>query len=664
MNTLRKLASAVRRGISATSVVWRWRFVLGLVALGLLLFLLLGVKPWNLPGETGKLKDIVRLYSWWAALANFAAALVLIGLCPWWARSRVPPSDSPRPQPRWFWPMMVIAMVTTAGFAALRLGHSLWDDEEYTLRRSVLGIYKETEDGTPELRRLRWEDTLFSYKKPNNHVFYSVLSRLSLGVWSWSAPPHGLPFAEWAYRLPAYLAGIASVAALGWLLADFGWSLAGVAAAFLLALHPWHLRYASEARGYSLLLLLIPLLLLAWKRGMERGSWRAWTTFGVCQFLLLWTWPGIVYLLLLLNLGTVILFLTGRVPLAAAGRWFFCTAAAGMLVVQLMLPLVPQMMAYLEKFSRSAGDFSWERCRTIFSHYAVGVSWHQTGDGTYPELIPGVLASPELAAWLGIAAAVLIAAGAVVFCRRSPVALVAGVTLALAPGLSALHAAVRAFPVFEWYFLYGILAVCAFTAVALVRLGEGLSKIRPLRHAGSVPVVVFLAAYALLTHPVRAWHLENPIQRLRESVLMTRPSLDPGHPAQKDIMTVGFVIIPHVYDAHVRVARSPEKFFDLLRQADATNKPLFVNVGHPWAANHECPVQWAALHDESLFEEPVILLGIDGGVDRVIARYRPGAMATYDFRSERIPQDPQNRPAWYGGGVTDPRGTLESSRDE
>ena len=652
MKTLRELVPGIGCGFSGIPVLLRWRLSLGVVALGLLLYGLCGAKPWNLPSDATKLRDIVRLYSWWAAVGNLAAVLVLIGLCPWWAGSRGSAAHEtpPRTVPRWFWPLIGLAMLITAGFALPRLSHSLWDDEEYALRRSVLGTYKETEGDVPELRRLAWEDTFFSYKKPTNHVFYSVLSRLSLGAWSWGADPRGLPFAEWAYRLPAYLAGIASIAALGWLLADFGWASAGVVAAFLLALHPWHLRYASEARGYSLVLLLIPLLLLAWKRGMERGTWPAWMAFGACQFLLLWTWPGVLYLLVILNLGTVAVFCCRKVPVAWAGRWFFCTAVAGMLVVQFMLPLVPQMREYLAKFSRTAGDFSWERCRSIGSHLGLGAAWRQTGDGTYMEVVPGIFSSPERVGVLAIAVAILIGIGLVLFCRRSPLALVAGMVLLLSPVLSALHACVRGFPVFEWYFLYGILGICAFLAVTLTWLGNSLARLSPFRHAGALPAVAFLLGYGFLTHPVRAWHVSHPIQPLRESVLLTRPNFDRTDPAQQNILTVGFVIVPHVYDAHVRVARSPEKFFELLRQADAQGKVLFVNVGHPWAANRECPVQWAAIHDESLFEKPVILRGIDGGVDRVVARYRSGAMATYDFRSERIPLDPRGRPTWYSGG--------------
>lgn len=644
--------------IRRLSPTGRWRLAFALAALVLGLFVVFGAKPWDIAARAGlalKFKDIVRMYSWWAALINLGGVLLLFGICPWWTgsvrraemgdrSSNIRHQTSNIRRPRWFWPLVAVAMLITAGSASLRLNHSLWDDEEYALRRGVLGAYERKGDNPPKLDRLTWQETFFAYKKPTNHVFYSILARLSLGAGSLVAPAGHPYFSEWVYRLPAYLAGIASVAALAYLLADFGLAGAGVAAAFFLALHPWHLRYASEARGYSLILLLVPLLLLAWKRGMESGKWPAWAAFGACQFVLLYTWPGMLYLLLIVNVLTLIVFLLGVTPREWAGRWFVSTALAAMLVVQLMLPLMPQMLDYLRGHSPHMGFFAGERCRVIFGHFALGAPWKLTGDGTYPEIFPGILSDTGLTAALGVSALVLLFGGAVLFAKRSPLALVVGAVLLLTPVFAGLHAWWRNFPVFEWYFLYGILAICAFVAVALVWLGERLAALCRIRWIAALPVLAALLGYGLLSHPVRDWHLRHPIQQLRESVASTRPITAPLDSSQESIFTVGFVIPPLVYDAQLFMAKSPEKFFNLLRRADAENKPLYVNVGHPWTANRECPVQWAAIHDTTLFEPPVMFRGLDSGLDRVVAKYRPGAMATYQFRSERIPLPPGEWP--------------------
>ncbi len=647
MTSVSGFPSALGRWIRGLSATGRWRLAFGVVALVLAVILVFAAKPWDIAARAGsslKFKDIVRMYSWWAALVNFGGVLLLLAICPWWARGEGEETCARDPLPRWFWPLVGLAMLITAGCASLRLNHSLWDDEEYALRRGVLGAYERKGDKPVTLDRLTWQETFFAYKKPTNHVFYSILARLTLGAWSLVAP-HGHPyFSEWVYRLPAYLAGIASVGALAFLLADFGFAGAGVVAAFLLALHPWHLRYASEARGYSLILLLIPLLLLAWKRGMESGSWRAWAAFGVGQFALLHTWPGMVYLLLIVNILTLLVFLLGGAPRKWSGRWFISTALAGLLVVQLMLPLLPQMREYLGGNSPHMGFFAGERCRVIFGHLALGAPWKLKGDGVYPEIYPGIISDPGLASVLGILGLLLVLVGAVLFAKRGPLALVTGTVLLLAPLLAGLHAWWRNFPVFEWYFVYGILAICGFAAVALVGLGERLAALGGVRALTLLPAGAAILGFGILSHPVRDWHLRHPLQQIRESVASTRPIAAPLDASQDGIITVGFVIAPHVYDAQVIIAKSPEKFFNLLRRADAENKPLYVNVGHPWTANRECPVQWAAIHDTSLFEPPVMFRGLDSGLDRVVAKYRPGAMATYQFRSERIPLPPGEWP--------------------
>ena len=654
MNSPRDIISNFGKQLRGLSYTGRWRLVLSAIALVLFFILIFAAKPWDISARANhelKLKDIIRAYFWWAVLINFGGILLMVWLSPWWSRAAEPQRPSSlacTPIPRWFWPLVAAAMLITAGFAFQRLNHSLWDDEEYALRRAVIGAYERKGDAAPTLDRLSWQETFFAYKKPTNHVFYSILARLSLGGWSFVTPGNTLPFSEWAYRLPAYLAGIGSVAVLALLLADFGLPGAGVIAAFLLALHPWHLRYASEARGYAIILLLVPILLIAWKRAMETGRWRAWAVFGATQFFLLHTWPGTLYLLVIINLVTVILFLSRNAPRDFSGRWFFCTGVAGMLVVQFMLPLVPQMKNYLSQSSTHLGFFHWEELRLIFSHLALGAPWKSLAGGPYLEVQRMIFPHSETAAVLAVLLAILMVGGAWLLSKRSPLAFGAGAVLLLAPVLAGLHANLRHLPVFEWYFVYGILGVCAFSAVSLSWLGKGLAALCAYRGAAIVPAVIAIAGYGFLTQPVRVWHVQHPLQQIRESVLLTRPNFAPTNPAQKEIMTVGFVVAPHVYDAHVIMARSPDKFFELLRQADAQNKILFVNAGHPWAANRECPDQWAAIHDPTLFEPPVILHGLDPGLDRVVARYRPGAMATYQFRSERLPLPHRSRP--FSGG--------------
>src|SRR5690606_39114004 len=137
-------------------------------------------------------------------------------------------------------------MLACAAVNAPRLAHSLWDDEEYTLRRIVLGSYRVNDKGEPKLKEVPWSDTFWYYGKPNNHFLNSISARLSNSAWRVVARPTGLQFSEVGLRLPAFLAGILSIGAWAFLLRILGFPAAGALAAWLIVLHPWHMRFVPE----------------------------------------------------------------------------------------------------------------------------------------------------------------------------------------------------------------------------------------------------------------------------------------------------------------------------------------------------------------------------------------------------------------------------------
>ena len=59
-----------------------------------------------------------------------------------------------------------------------RLGQSLWEDEEYCVRRCSVGAYRVQDDGTVVVKKLPWKVTLWN-SVTTNHIFQSILSRLS-----------------------------------------------------------------------------------------------------------------------------------------------------------------------------------------------------------------------------------------------------------------------------------------------------------------------------------------------------------------------------------------------------------------------------------------------------------------------------------------------------
>jgi hypothetical protein len=80
------------------------------------------------------------------------------------------------------------------------------------------------------------------------------------------------PSEAWT-KLPAVLWGVGTVAALGMLIARRIGAAAGLVAACLLALAPFHVRYSQEFRPYSVGVFFVVASLLALDRFLERPSW-------------------------------------------------------------------------------------------------------------------------------------------------------------------------------------------------------------------------------------------------------------------------------------------------------------------------------------------------------------------------------------------------------
>jgi len=258
-------------------------------------------------------------------------------------------------------------MMLSSGWAnAPRLHFGLWGDEESTMRKSVVGQFQRGKEGKLEWDAVSWQETFFRYKDPNNHPLNSVLARLSH---EWLAVdltrPEGFYFEERAMRLPVFGAGLLGLGALAWV----GWVLGrpglGALAVLLMAAHPWFIRYGVEARGYGFLFLFTPLALVSLVKATAGGRWRWWLAFGFCQFLLLWSYPGAVHLLMALNGAALTLIFGLKGPSrkwrrAQAGRWLTANALGAVLCILLMLPLMQPLYFYL-KSARMQGPMpgSW-----------------------------------------------------------------------------------------------------------------------------------------------------------------------------------------------------------------------------------------------------------------------------------------------------------------
>lgn len=150
------------------------------------------------------------------------------------------------------------------------------------------------------------------YSLPNNHLFHTLLVRLSTQTFGQT---------EWAMRLPALLAGILAIPAIYLLGRAFSANTAtGLIAAWLLALAPIHISYSRMARGYSLLVLCTILSILALHQALK-GPHRAWwSLFVPSAFLSTYTLPsGALHLAALGSWGLFVSWREGKKPYATLG---------------------------------------------------------------------------------------------------------------------------------------------------------------------------------------------------------------------------------------------------------------------------------------------------------------------------------------------------------
>lgn len=538
----------------------------------------------------------------------------------------------------------------------MRMNFGFAHDEDYSARRVIAGSYEVGKDGVVSLKTPRWEETFFYYRKPNNHPLHSILARLCFSAWRLVAPPVEWHMREWVVRLPAWAGGVAAVGMLGVLLRRVISTRAGIVAAWLLALHPWHIRYASEARGYSLLIGLIPVVLFIWLHAIRDGRWRWWLALAAAELALVYCYPGGVYVLVVLNILTFgwLIFEARRrgdgIPL---GRWFGANCFAGMAAVQLMLPMVPQLQMYMATDeARQPLTFEWQY--NTASHFLSGVAWTNTGlrDSPYSELMPYALRHPIFFGVIVVLGAGLGLLGYFSWFRRKwPEGPIVAATLLFPGFLGFLMAKILYQALFEWYLIYLLPGFVAGIAVGTDAVGRWLapSSRRPWLAAGAAFALV--ASYAVFSQPFRHWYCAYPLEPVKEAVLATRGTLDPNDPSHRGTLTGILLGKAWYYDPHAVHIKSPEDFLALLRRADEEQKSLYVMVPHPWAAVFKTPQLWRLFNEAGLFTAYQRFQGFDQTHDRVVARYASGAVKDFDLEAfllgrEAAP-DPRHEPLAY-----------------
>ncbi len=618
------------------------RALLALVLVLLLVRVIFGHNPWQdgiaerlREGQSLRFIDYVSTWGWWAAAATApVVAVLLVTLRRWLRFEPAPelPALAAPPRPGVAWAGLVAAAVLAAAVLAWpRMSQSLFEDERYNVQWSIDGFYYQDDAGELRFLEADWRAALWYYDWPNNHVPHTWLARASLAVWRTLASPQSRLVDERVVRLPALLAGLAGIAVLAGLAWRLGHPWAGVVAAWILALHPWHLRYASEARGYTLALLFIGLLLWGWLRALEHGSWRRWAWVGALQLLLLWNYMGAVYLVALLGLATFVALVrlhAGRPSLRPQlRRWAAVCLLAGLAWIILMAPNVAQFALYLEN---EIGNVKGRWYRDLGAYFLVGLPW----GGLHPnphfwELSDAASRRPFLLRAGASVAVALAITGAWRLARGGmPRGLLLPV-LVLPPLLTVALAASTSAKVHPHYL---VLALPTWALLLALGLEGGVARLG--RGAAAAVACVALAGFAVATQAPRFQLQAIPLQPWRDSVELTRPTLDPLAPENERVLTTSFYMPATYYDPALRRFSTVDELRALLAEADASGRPLFVNYGRPRLARQRRPELVKFVNREDLFEEVATLYGLPLRGNRRVLRYRGGSAPPADLAGE------------------------------
>ena len=574
-------------------------------------------------GDAARVEDYVQAWLPRLGKVHFLLCCALLLAGPWLIgiEKDTPIVKAKPPANRSLWIITTLMIVCAAGLNSPRLFHSFWGDEEWTARRFVIGEFRTDEQGHAELHKPNWTKTLFFYRDPNNHPMFSALARLSASLVPAPTAKDEFYFREWPIRLPAFLFGLASLAALAWLASGMGLARAGSLAVLWLSLHPWYVRYSVDARGYALLLTLLPLCLGCLWRAITRGNCGWWLGFGLTEFLALWAYPGALYFVLLMNLIACGMLVTCPPP---SSRWLqwrrFATAnVIGAMLTSLMLaPLVQSMLLYLQR-ERIRGELTPAWIAETMSALFTGLPWAKWADHEMALSWARTWAhAPALVITVFAMLIITLAAGTLALWQRGVAyRWIAMLTLGTGPFIIGM-AMIQGNILYPWYLIVCLPCIAILFGAGLEHLAMRLQS----DYQRAALVAAALVIFAMATWPQVQLLRHHATEPMRESVMATRPERNPLVSDPSNVLTASIMFPSRLYDPMAEPIESVEALRQLMQQADSSKKPLFVNFADLRFFTARYPDLWALLGDTSKFTALPPVLGIDSQPERQVFKYK------------------------------------------
>ncbi len=600
-----------RKAEGALARRFAWVFVV--LAVVLAAFVIWAGRDWRMAlsmaerGAKVPTEAYVKWGMWWAALVNAFLCGLLALTSKWWAGKRLEASGVAVPgiTKR---DLMVLVLVLTAagGLRWARMDLSFYNDEAHTFRTYVAGRFRQSDDGQIAWKQLKWLDTFWLDKVGNNLMPCSVFGRLSYDAWRrFTHAPAGA-VCEAAVRLPQWIAGMMALLVL-WLAARriLGAQAAWVALV-LMALHPWSVRYSSEARAYGMLMLGVVLCIYLLQRAFEDGRWRWWLGLGLAEFLCVWSFSGVVFFLVVFN-AVILIRLVARWRWGGDGnmvlRPILGMLIGGMFALQIMLPTLPQLMEAMNLNSlKGPMGVAW------WMDALGGLLWGTRGWDGDPSnplnlALERMLAHQPLLWGVLVLEVGLLVVGFVVSVRRGglcrvlalagPVALLAGWAMMAARG-KFLH---------PWYVIYAVPVIILLLSIGCLELIKLFNANIMLRWAAILMISALGGAWLGVDCLYASRSKEN-VRGIAEIVRGAELSGGVGH----GLFAAMFSDVD-IYDPMVLGMKEPEELDDLVARARQKGVPLTVSVGR--VGMGDTALVMKRLEESGEFEPVVTLWGLE-----------------------------------------------------
>ena len=524
---------------------------------------------------------------WWGCAGGLLLILVLAATTRWWANRHAPAMDAPRPVARPVLLLLIAAVIVAILPRAPRLTHSFWNDEEVTMQDYAHGEWKKSKDGQFKFRPVPWRDTVFYNRGGSNHTLNSVITRATLDGTAFLRSGEALErgeFSEAVARAIPFLASLAAVFLVGWLPARAGWPAAGVIAAFVLALHPWHVRYSVEIRGYSVMLALMAGHFVCLWHALAGGRHRWWCGFAICEAGYLLAFPGSLHFALVVNVVAAV-YLLRAAP--AAARWpalrslAAWNALAAIPVILLMLPSVPQLAYFLKQGKKMISfvpGFGWEK--DFLTHWLAGIP--PAADAPGESMGLGFRDFGRVGRWLRWFGGALAVVGIARMIRypRLPFARLLALVAITAPLVAYAHHRAAGNPVFPWYIQFSLFALCLGWGAALAPAEMENRNLLGQRALRAVAILFLAALWLPVVGKVNHRLATVPRQPIRETAAALAgiaPTYGRASIDDRILVTFGTSARRMVtYAPETRVVDSIAEIREILREADGAGKQVRV----------------------------------------------------------------------------------------